>query len=332
VTIGTAAFFLRCTFNNNNGVTMGGAVRVSQNRVALTDRVAFTDCIFYNNSVTTRSSELHSRDLTSRRGGAVLVEGETAFNGCSFSFNKAEVGGAVQVGFWDTVRLNASFTTCIFLGHVGSNISNASTGYNDLSRCGPADHAVNGYCERAGNAGVIFTCSDGTTGRPFTLKGADLVVSALPPSQELVHCIPKSYNCLAGTVANRVVHIQSIKSATTASQVQWRIVQSVKSASLAVCPLVEAACPLVAAVCPTVCLTISRTTALQDSVASILKTAPGRSAHSHSVAHLAALRHLNVPHLLHLHRPPPPRHRHRQLLRRHCQHLISCGITGNGCW
>jgi predicted outer membrane repeat protein len=195
---GSTGKFTDCVFTSNSANT-GGAVHVEGS-------ATFTTCTFTGNHSPTSASGAVNVDIfgtgtftncefksnSASYGGAVDIYGTGTFSGCSFSGNtawpagntaldNAYGGGAVFVD----ASAHASFDSCSF-----AKGADTSRGNNDLSRCTPTTGNCGGNVH--GDTGTVsFGCPAGTTGSSVVMTAQDLLVTQLPPQQQVVHCVPK---------------------------------------------------------------------------------------------------------------------------------------------
>jgi hypothetical protein len=202
--------FSNCTFdNNNNAQGYGGAVYSSGNGGYA---CFFASCRFSTN--------------TAKAGGAVsLPLGLFVFANCSFTGNTAGEGGALYLGsrgsgsvtnctFDGNIVTSGSggaillanggtlpFVDCMFInnvgGHGGALFASANTvatfagchfvasavttkGNNDIAR----------FSTTTPRGLVEFICPANSTGASVMMKPDDLLVTQLPPQQQIVHCTP----------------------------------------------------------------------------------------------------------------------------------------------
>jgi hypothetical protein len=161
--------FTTCTFTGNNSPSAAsGAVNVD-----IFGTATFTNCDFKSNSAV--------------YGGAVDIYGTGTFSGCGCAFSGNTATGPIYAGgavFIDG-SAHTSFGNCSFAK--GADISR---GNNDLSRCTP----TTGRCGSKihGDTGTVsFGCPTGTTGSSVVVTAQDLLVTQLPPQQQVVHCVKR---------------------------------------------------------------------------------------------------------------------------------------------
>jgi predicted outer membrane repeat protein len=137
-------------------------------------------------------------------GGALSIEGTVKLIDCSFISNSVtgyNAGGAIIVRNGDTGELSA--TNCIFSENTctawGGAICTQSSKTVTLTGCNFTKSSQTGDCQndvevdhREGSplASVTFSCPEGYTGAPVKMPSGTLHTDQLPPSKQIVHCVP----------------------------------------------------------------------------------------------------------------------------------------------
>jgi hypothetical protein len=187
--------FSNCTFDNNNNTNpygLGGAVYSNKYLQG-----QFTNCRFTGNTAAQGGALLLGNGrpsvtnctfdgniATSGSGGAVLLANggsgppaptPAAFVGCTFIKNIATAQGGHGGAVFAPANTVASFAGCNF---VASALT--TKGNNDIAR----------FSTTAPRGFVEFICPANSTGASVMMKPDDLLVTQLPPQQQIVHCTP----------------------------------------------------------------------------------------------------------------------------------------------
>jgi hypothetical protein len=211
--------FSNCTFDNNsndnNNNNAGGAVYSSSGYWQ------FTNCRFSTNTANTGGAVYKSAGYpisfvdcsfvgnTAAQGGALVLSssGSGSVTNCTFDGNKATSGsgGAVVLSVVLFGGTTTPFVDCTFInniataqgGHGGALFASANT-LGTVAGC----HFVASALTTKGNNDIArnstttprglveFICPVNSTGASVMMKPDDLLVTQLPPQQQIVHCTP----------------------------------------------------------------------------------------------------------------------------------------------
>jgi predicted outer membrane repeat protein len=146
---------------------------------------------------------------TADSGGALYLSSSCSVTNCTFDGNKAITGGALVTDQWSkTAGGTTPFVDCTFIDNVatpgggataqGGALFASRNAFASFAGC----HFVASAVTTKGNNDIArtsttaprglveFICPVNSTGASVMMKPDDLLVTQLPPQQQIVHCTP----------------------------------------------------------------------------------------------------------------------------------------------